>query len=465
MSEKKEFSNIRPYKKKWQFNIGLIIFGTIFIYLLASVLLYVTASHVSAYEVREGTILKDNAYTGIAIRNEEVIAADRDGYINYYVSEGSKVAVGANIYSIVNDKMDMGNASITEGASPVLSKEMQNKILLKMQKFNSNFDGQNFEDTYSFKSDIEDTILNASSQTRIDQLNAKIASEGIEGLQLYQTPKDGIVVYSLDQKEGLTVEEVTNKDFDRSNYKKVECHNNEKISAGNPVYKIIDSENWSLVIPLSNKTAKELTDTQNIKVRFLKDNETIWSSFSMFQNGKEWFGRLDFDNSMIRYASERYLDIELISKDETGLKIPKSAQTQKAFYVVPAEYVTQGGGTKETGVLRKVKSKKGKELTEFVPAEVYFAKDDNVYLDTTIFKKDDLLVKPKSTDTFLLHERKNLKGVYSINKGYAVFKQIRILCESDEYFIVEEGNNYGLSNYDHIALNGKKIQENEVVFR
>ncbi|MEG0355562.1 MAG: HlyD family efflux transporter periplasmic adaptor subunit, partial [Lachnospiraceae bacterium] len=179
MSEKKEFSNIRPYKKKWQFNIGLIIFGTIFIYLLASVLLYVTASHVSAYEVREGTILKDNAYTGIAIRNEEVIAADRDGYINYYVSEGSKVAVGANIYSIVNDKMDMGNASITEGTSPVLSKEMQNKILLKMQKFNSNFDSQNFEDTYSFKSDIEDTILNASSQTRIDQLNAKIASEGI----------------------------------------------------------------------------------------------------------------------------------------------------------------------------------------------------------------------------------------------------------------------------------------------
>ena len=34
----------------------------------------------------------------------------------------------------------------------------------------------------------------------------------------------------------------------------------------------------------------------------------------------------------------------------------------------------------------------------------------------------------------------SLIGVYNINKGYALFKQIQILCESDEYYIVEEGN-------------------------
>ena len=51
-----------------------------------------------------------------------------------------------------------------------------------------------------------------------------------------------------------------------------------------------------------------------------------------------------------------------------------------------------------------------------------------------------------------------------INKGYAVFKQINILCKSDEYYIVEEGNDYGLSNYDHIALDGKSVQDNDIVF-
>ena len=71
---------------------------------------------------------------------------------------------------------------------------------------------------------------------------------------------------------------------------------------------------------------------------------------------------------------------------------------------------------------------------------------------------------PESTETYVLSEKRSLKGVYCINKGYAVFKQINILCESDTYYIVEEGNSYGLSNYDHIALDSTNIKENDVVF-
>ena len=29
---------------------------------------------------------------------------------------------------------------------------------------------------------------------------------------------------------------------------------------------------------------------------------------------------------------------------------------------------------------------------------------------------------------------------------------------------LEEGNDYGLSNYDHIALDGKSVQDNDIVF-
>ena len=57
-----------------------------------------------------------------------------------------------------------------------------------------------------------------------------------------------------------------------------------------------------------------------------------------------------------------------------------------------------------------------------------------------------------------------MPGVYNINKGFAVFRQVKILCESDEYYIVESGNEYGLSNYDHIALVGKNVREDDVVF-
>ena len=90
--------------------------------------------------------------------------------------------------------------------------------------------------------------------------------------------------------------------------------------------------------------------------------------------------------------------------------------------------------------------------------------DEMVYLDPNEFMPDDVLIKPDSNETVALNETRSLKGVFSINKGYAIFKQIKILCESDEYYIVEEGNSFGLSNYDHIALDSTNIKENDVVF-
>ena len=57
------------------------------------------------------------------------------------------------------------------------------------------------------------------------------------------------------------------------------------------------------------------------------------------------------DTGMIRYAQERYLDLELILEDESGLKIPKSSVTSKEFYIVPEDYLTQGGNSKSSGVL------------------------------------------------------------------------------------------------------------------
>ena len=95
---------------------------------------------------------------------------------------------------------------------------------------------------------------------------------------------------------------------------------------------------------------------------------------------------------------------------------------------------------------------------------VYYEDDEVAYLDPNVFGKNDVLVKPDSNETYPLKEKKQLRGVYNVNKGYAVFKQIQVLCESDEYYIVEEGSSFGLSNYDHIALDGSSVKENDVVF-
>ena len=122
--------------------------------------------------------------------------------------------------------------------------------------------------------------------------------------------------------------------------------------------------------------------------------------------------------------------------------------------------MTQGGNSNETGVLID----DGSDSAKFQEAEVYYRDHEAgvVYLDMDLFDKGTVLRKEDSDNTYTLKDTKSLQGVYNINKGYAEFREVTILSESDEYYIVESGNEYGLSNYDHIALSGKGIRENDV---
>ena len=48
-----EVVSLQKYKRKGHLNIGTILFGIIFVYLVFTVLIYFTKDRVSVYEVRE----------------------------------------------------------------------------------------------------------------------------------------------------------------------------------------------------------------------------------------------------------------------------------------------------------------------------------------------------------------------------------------------------------------------------
>ena len=164
---------------------------------------------------------------------------------------------------------------------------------------------------------------------------------------------------------------------------------------------------------------------------------------------------------MIRYCEDRYLNVELILEDQSGLKIPKSSVIEKEFYTVPEEYLTTSGSASSQGVMVKEK-----EEVKYVPVSVYYTSEDgSVYLNPKDLDGYDTIIKPESNDTYSLNKIKKLNGVYNINQGYAVFKVIEILCENDDYYIVQQKTSYGLSDYDHIVQDGTTIKEDEVVFQ
>ena len=303
----------------------------------------------------------------------------------------------------------------------------------------------------------------AANQSKTSQLDAVIANNS-DVIATYQSDSDGILVLNVDGYENLTEDSLSDKDFDRSNYESTQLMDQTKIKAGNPVYKVVTDENWDVYIQLDKTTAAGLAGIQNVKTRINKNNDTIWAGLSVVKKGDSYFGHLSYDSAMIQYSDSRFLSVELILEDQSGLKIPKSAVIEKLFYTVPGDYLTTSGNSSSQGVMIQDGTS-----AKYQTVDVYYTADDGtVYLNPEAFESGTVLIKPGESgtqETYSIGDQKALKGVFCINKGYAVFKTIEILCENDDYYIIKEGTGYGLSNYDHIVQDGHSVTENEVVFQ
>ena len=58
----------------------------------------------------------------------------------------------------------------------------------------------------------------------------------------------------------------------------------------------------------------------------------------------------------------------------------------------------------------------------------------------------------------------HIQGVYNINKGYAVFREVKVIDQNEEYCIVEPYNPYGLSAHDYIVLDASTVTDDDIVY-
>ena len=462
-NDKNKSISIKKYRGRWDLNVGIILFAIVLFYLLITVAGALGRERISVYEVRKGSIVRDNSYTGIVVREETPVTAEADGYVSYYQNENSKVKSGTNIYALSPEAIDTesGSGDTVEGIS--LNPDLQGEVILQLQSYNENYNANDFSKVYSLKNSINTSLQDTYSVTRTQQLAALINESGIEAVS-YAAPRDGIVAFTVDGYEGVTKDNFTPEHFDLTRYESSVLADQMQISAGDPVYRLITNENWSVIVPLDDATAESLIEDEvsSIRVRVDKDSESMWADLSVIQKEDGYYGCLDFDNSMIRYAEDRFLNIELILEDESGLKIPKTSVVDQKFYVIPGEYMTTGGNSSSSGIM--VRKKNGD--VEFVSVDIYDVSDEGeVCISRDEIEEGTVILKPDSDETYVIGKTRSLQGVYNINKGYAVFKKVKVLCENDEYYIVQEGEDYSLSNYDHIVQNGKSVDSDDIVFQ
>lgn len=156
------------------------------------------------------------------------------------------------------------------------------------------------------------------------------------------------MVYSTDGYETLTADQITQDMFDKEDYSKRQLINNELVASGDTLYKLATDENWSIVIQSDPERAQELLEEEYVQVRFLKNQCTSWAKVNVLNNEDgNTYVKLDFNNSMISFCTDRYIDIELVTKDEQGLKVPNSAIAEKEFFLVPNGICDKGQQQRE----------------------------------------------------------------------------------------------------------------------
>jgi len=458
-------NKITKYRRPLNINIGMIIFAVIFVYIIICVFMYFTSKHVVWYEVQAGSLSTNNTYEAIAIRDETIVNATDNGYVNYFAREGARVAVGDLVYTIdesgkLNDYL--GTSSTGENS---LSQADLAELKSDIVGFANSFDRRrNFNSVYDFKYEMEGNVLKLSNYNILESIESIQASDLAGLIKQCTAALPGIIIYSIDGYEDLTLEMMTVEMFDKKNYEKTQLLSNELVAAGDPVYKISSNEDWSLVIHVDKAREEELLKAEYVKVRFLKNQEMSWGKVESFTNEKgDIFVKLTFTNSMITFCNERFVDIELILEDETGLKIPNSSIVEKEFFIVPKDYVTKGGNSNATGVLREAYTEEGEATTEFVEASIYNETEEEYYFDGASLRIGDYIIMPETSEKYALSKRGSLIGVYNINKGYADFKQINILYNNDEYSIVQSNTSYGLNVYDYIVLDAATVNEDELI--
>lgn len=448
------------YRKPLHINIGIIVFLIIFLYIIFNIFSYFTKKHISVYEVEQGTIVENNTYQGLALRAETIVNAASTGYINYYLQEFKKASFNSLICSI-DQSGDITKKISAANTSNTISDESRIDIGNSIYAYANSYSNMTFYNIYNFKDTLNSQIteaINLQSLNSIGDYTQYAQSNSTFQLNYAQVP--GLVAYYTDGYESVTPDTFEPSMMNELNYKKNSLQNKDTVNNGEPMYKLITDENWNIIVNVSEKTYENLANTKSIQIEFKEDQKKAWAGLSEKTLNGNYYLVLSLNNSMIRYANERFVEIELLVLEKTGLKIPNTAITSKDFYTIPKDFFSKGDDSSNLGVLEK--NSVSNSVT-FTPLTIYYSNDDNYYVDKGDIAADTVIQKSDSSDTFTVNPSASLNGVYNINKGYAIFKQIDILYQNEEYSVVKTGTDYGISLYDHIALNGSNVTEDSFI--
>ena len=161
--KKKKNKKIIKLRRQFKINVGTLMFFLIAVYIVFSVSSYLKRDQVKFYEVEEGSIVKEHTYSGVILRQEEVVNAAASGNLNYYIPDGKKTAKGTSVYSV--DETGSLNQYLQEHPEEVnaLSQGDVAELRSMLSNYTGSYSDEDFSALYDLSSSLNAQVLEFSN--------------------------------------------------------------------------------------------------------------------------------------------------------------------------------------------------------------------------------------------------------------------------------------------------------------
>ena len=147
------------YRKPKNINIGIAVFAVIFLYLIIVLVQYAVKPKIKMYEVQDGDIAGDSYYTGVILRSETVVNSEYNGYVNYYLREKQKAAVGNLVFTVDENGSVSEYLNKTSGSASRLSDDNLKELKTQLASFSSSYSDSRFSEVYELNTTLSSMLM------------------------------------------------------------------------------------------------------------------------------------------------------------------------------------------------------------------------------------------------------------------------------------------------------------------
>jgi len=472
-------------------NFVVVVYLLIMIYILALIYLSFTKENIHFVFAENGQIYNEGTFSGLILRNEQVIYANEDGPVKYFVSEGSKVRQNAYVCAVNQDKDTEAliDAQINDhlnrlSDATTISSDDYDILQGKIREYVLNRPSKAMEYVYDAKDIVKGTIMDISQtiyikdQELFDQVQNQIAANENKRMNngsYYKIPVGGVVSYSFDGFEEYNIDNfdysILNKDIEISS-----VSDDSKVKKGDKLYKIMDNYLFYVVSEINPYCHKYLADKldnnkQYVTLYFPRKNMEITVKISeLKEENDKYYVVFELDRYFDTFFTDRFVQFRIEYENYRGLKVPNSAVTTKNLFIVPASAISENRGA--DSIQKKVYTDKNAthETIKPIQVKIYYKDSEFAYIDAVSNDQefqvgDEIYYTPQMKDglgkreLYKMDTQVSVKGVYVLNKGYTDFKRIEAIYEDENFSIIEPDLGYSVRLFDKIVSDADLVHE------